>query len=514
MEDIIKLIDITKRKGQRSIQLINQNFRKKEVSKDNLLYEGIIEGKFENDDVAAKKIFRTDPGNRNYRNAKRKLRQKLLNHLYFLDYDKDIYSNYDRCNYECLHQLHQCKILIAEGVHDVAIKLLPSLIKSAIENECADIAVESIVLLRNEYARMGKTTLYEETAKEYNNQKKFLEAIHECEELYFKTLVQINKSISAQLRILPKISKIIESISTKAHKFKSQRLDVLSHKLQLQYNQLNGDYAANIKLCSILEKKYLQQPHVEVNVDLDRKDISFQKLYSFFCIKDVKNGNDYAEKSVKQYKAGSLEWFNFVEYHFLLLLKEAEYKKAADIYRKVRTSKNYSLIKEEDKERWQIYRAFLVFYKDTKLLKWGFDLGQFLEYKPTFPKEQQGYNTATLIIQFMYLLREGKTENIQEIINELQKYNSVHLDKRHNYRTSIFIRLLEIVTDKEFSYDLVVEKGQNYLKKLETTQIPSDLHLDMEVIPYEILWKTITEELKNNKMYVHFRFYNPLQVSE
>ena len=115
MEDLLKLIDIAKKKGQRSIQLVNQNFRKKEVSKDNLLYEGIIEGKFDTDELAAKKMFRSDPGNRNYRNAKRKLRQKLLNHLYFLDYDKETYSGFDKCNYECLHLLHQCKILICEG---------------------------------------------------------------------------------------------------------------------------------------------------------------------------------------------------------------------------------------------------------------------------------------------------------------------------------------------------------------------------------------------------------------
>ena len=60
-------------------------------SKDNLLYEGIISGEFDSDEVASKKMFEADPGNRNYRNAKGKLKQKLLNHLYFLDYEKEIY---------------------------------------------------------------------------------------------------------------------------------------------------------------------------------------------------------------------------------------------------------------------------------------------------------------------------------------------------------------------------------------------------------------------------------------
>src|SRR5690606_24640737 len=135
-----------------------------------------------------------------YRNAKRKLRQKLLNYLYFLDYDKEIYSGYDRCIYQCMHQLHHCKILASEGACDVALKLLPGLIKAAVDNECADISVEALTMLRNEYARLGKTTLYEETAKELSKQKKLLEAIHESEELYYNTMVQINKSVSAQLR--------------------------------------------------------------------------------------------------------------------------------------------------------------------------------------------------------------------------------------------------------------------------------------------------------------------------
>src|SRR5690606_28062411 len=105
---------------------------------------------------------------------------------------------------------------------------------------------------------------------------------------------------------------------------------------------------------------------------------------------------------------------------------------ASDIYRKVRTNKNYNFLSEGEKDRWQIYRAFLVFFQDSKLLKWGFDLDKFLNAIPDFSKEQQGYNTATLIIQFLYLLREGKTEEVQKKVTELQQYNSLHLDKRHN----------------------------------------------------------------------------------
>lgn len=514
MEDILKLIDITKKRGQRSIQLVNQNFRKKEISKDNLLYEGIIEGKFDSDELAAKKVFRADPGNRNYRNAKRKLHQKLLNHLYFLDYDKEIYSDYDRCRYECMHQLHQCKILIAENASDVAFKILPGLIKTTLEYEFVELSVEAIQMLRDGYARMGKTTPYAEYAKLLQKQRKFEEAVHECESIYYGVLSQVNKSVSAYMRALPKLPKAIATISDYATKHKSTRLNMLSNKLQLRYNALTENYQDNVALCSFLEKKYLRTSHAAVKVDLVKNEIAFIKLYSYFCLNEVENGHDYAEKKVKLFKVGTDEWFRFSEYHFLLLMKGQKFKQAIEIYRKIRTNKAYNVLNDEEKDRWQIYRAYLVYHKDVKLLKWGFDIEHFLEQKPDFDKTLQGYNTATLIIQFLYLLKRGHIEALEKRIAYLQQYNSVHLDKRNNYRTSIFIRLLTIIVEKEYNSEAVQEKGANYFKKLHTTQIPSDLLLDMEIIPYEILWEGILGILKNEKVYVHYRFYNTLQSAE
>jgi hypothetical protein len=93
-------------------------------------------------------------------------------------------------------------------------------------------------------------------------------------------------------------------------------------------------------------------------------------------------------------------------------------------------------------------------------------------------------------------------------VEEIVKYKSAHLDKRHNYRSSIFIRLLEIVIDKEFDYEQIQEKGETYYKKLVKTPIPSDLTQDTEIVPYEVLWKYILDIIKTNKAYIHFRFYN------
>ncbi|MGK7393055.1 MAG: hypothetical protein ACNS62_00735 [Candidatus Cyclobacteriaceae bacterium M3_2C_046] len=511
MEDIIKLIEITKKKGQRSIQLVNQNFRKKEVSKDNILFESILSGKYLTDEDAAKGMFKTDPGNRNYRNTKGKLKQKLLNHLYFLDYEKDIYSAYQKNEYECWHALHQCRILIEEGANDIALKKLPQLIKTAKDFEFVNISLEALILLRNEYAKLGKSTPFHETNKELKHVKLFKEAILECEELYYQTLVYINKSVSSQNKVLNKIPQVITKIEKRGKEFSSNYLEVLAKKLQLTFNNITLRFRENIALCDQLEKKYLNKDNSEILVDLDKLNLGFNKLLAYFNLKDIENGSRYAEKNLKIIKNGSDEWFEFIEYYFLLMMNGEKFEKAEEIFRMVRTNKNFNQLPDEIAQRWHIYRAYLIFVNDSKLLKWGFDIDEFIENLPDYPKNLQGYSIATLIIQYLNLLREGRVNDVRDRVEELQQYSSIHLDKRHNYRNSIFIRMLGIVTEKEFNYELIEEKGTTYLKKLLKFNIPFDLKNEIEIIPYEKLWSYILNILKTNKLYIHYRFYNPVE---
>lgn len=508
MEDLVKLIEIAKKKGQRSIQLVNQNFRKKEISKDNQLYEGIISGEFTSDDVASVKMFESDPGNRNYRNAKSKLKQRLLNHLYFLDYDKEIYTNYNRMYYECLHILHQAKILFMEDASEMGMRLIPHMLRVCTEYEFYELKAEGLLLQRNEYAHMGKLTPYEETEEEIKATNNILEKVRDCEQKYYSTLVNINKSVSAQQRVIDEIPGTIKYVEEIAKKLKSRRLDVITYKLKLLYNQLTWRFKENLIICTEIEKKYLNKANQEVEVDLSKAQIALLKIYCYYNTSDTESGKAYAKEALGLFKNGSPDWFDFMEYHFLLLMKAELYKDAGKVFRNVRTNKNYGFLPELDKERWQIYRAFLVFVNDEKLLKWGFDLEEFLTKVPVYPKELNNYATATLVIQFLYLLKEANVFRLNEVLKEIQKYNSEHLDKRNNYRNSIFIRLISIIPEQEYNHDSIKERGKVYFSKLKRTKIPAEIKADLEVIPYEILWGYILKILSTNKFYIHYRFYD------
>lgn len=512
MEELHKLINIIRHKSQRSVQLVNQNFRKKQKSKDNQLYEGILNNIFHMEETASRMLFNTDPGNRNYRNAKAKLKQKLLNHMYFLDYNKSGYTDFMRAKYDCLHTLHQMKILIMEGEDCIALKKLPPLVKTAKKYELIEIALDALLLLRNEFAFMGKCTPLHNSEEEIKQIKPFHRAILECEEIYYDTLVMINKSISSSEKILDEIPGKIKYIKKKAREFRSARLDILAVNLEIANYKLTQNFRGILRMCNYLESKYIKDDVSSIKVDIDHKEVIFLKLYCLYISFETEKGIEYASKRSDIFREGNEDWFRFKEYQFLLCMKAEKFHQATKEFRKVRTNKNYNQLRKKDQSRWTIYRAYILFVNNTKLVRWGFDLEEFLETVPSYPKKLAGYTISTLIIQLLFYLREGNIARVKNKLELLKPLSSQHLDKRHNYRNSIFIRMLEGVVEKEFDYGRVVEKCRNYYHKLEETPLVPDFKQEMEVIPYEMLWEYTLNILKTNKYYIHYRFYNYSEV--
>ncbi len=506
MEDLQHLVKIVKKKSQRSLQLVNFNFRKKETSKDNLLYQGIVNTAFTSDEDAAKAIFKVDPGNRNYRNAKGKLRSKLLNHLFFLDYEKTSYTLYERVRYDSEKTLLQCKILINEGASEIALRILPTLLRTAKEFELYALAADAARLLRDQHALIGKLTPFEEASDELRLYEKKLAAYEHCQTLFHQSLVHVNKSVSAQKRILDEIPKSIEHIRKEAKAHRSRTLDVLASQLELVLNGMERRFTDNITLCTQLEKQYLKGPNDSVRVPLSKKRIAFIKAYAYLNAPVGASGLAYAKSALKLFRPSGLDWFSFAEHYFLLLMREEQYEEAQTLFRKVRTNKNFSTLEEADAQRWFIYRAYLIFFNDAKILRWGFNLDEFMQQPPRF--DNDSFTIASHVVQCLFLLREGRVEEVKACVAELSTRKSAHLDKRHNYRSSIFIRLLEVMVEKEFDFERVSEKGNSYYKKLTRNTIPNEIATEIEVVPYQKLWTHLLSILRVNKVYLHYRFYH------
>ena len=93
-----------------------------------------------------------------------------------------------------------------------------------------------------------------------------------------------------------------------------------------------------------------------------------------------------------------------------------------------------------------------------------------------------------LILQLLYFLRRRDLDEVTARLERLRKYRLLHLRDEHTLRSRLFLRLLALLTKKDFNPRACAERGHNLLAKLSQTPQPGEAFAQIEVVPYEELW--------------------------
>ena len=86
MEDLKRLVRIISKRKQRQYPLLELKSINENSSKENIFFRYIKKGIVNTDDDASKLIYGTKSDDDRFRMLKSRLKQKLLNHVFFLDF--------------------------------------------------------------------------------------------------------------------------------------------------------------------------------------------------------------------------------------------------------------------------------------------------------------------------------------------------------------------------------------------------------------------------------------------
>ena len=74
-------------------------------------------------------------------------------------------------------------------------------------------------------------------------------------------------------------------------------------------------------------------------------------------------------------------------------------------------------------------------------------------------------------------------------MERLRKYQQRHLFEPATLRSRLFLRLLQVIMEKDFDADRAAERGKALLQQLRDTPPPGEAFAEVEIIPYEHLWE-------------------------
>lgn len=130
-----------------------------------------------------------------------------------------------------------------------------------------------------------------------------------------------------------------------------------------------------------------------------------------------------------------------------------------------------------------------------------FRLAKFINNVPGFAADKSGMNIQILVLQAMFFIVRGELSKFVDRRDALDRYCNRYLKDNDSLRHNCFFRLLTEVVKGGFSLKSRKRKIKIILERMTSPEaIEISRKTNSEIVPYEILWRILTERIENLDM--------------
>lgn len=503
MDEIKKLVRIITNRVKKNVSLIDVINHDENPSKEQQLYNGIQRGLYSTDDEASMGMYEADSTDQRYRMLKSRLRYKLYNLLYFVDFNdsKDnIGFPYEQ---ECLSYIYRAKVLFKEGEHDLAEKHVNKALAISKEAEFTEMTLSGLRMLRMVYAETCRPNHLRKTLGRIKKYEEVSRLEEEAASIFSMKTMQLRKSIHSRKVHLDSTVKAVQSLMLLWEKSESFNIFQMYYRLRIFSSQLLGEYDDILKITSEAEKLVKEG---QVNpLRFDMRYNVYMRTYAYLRSKDYKNGMIFAKAGLEQIGRSSTNWFAHMENYYLLALHSGNYDLAEDIIGQVTRNPYMDRINQMAKERWELYKAYLHFAMPNRDVEEVLNFNKIYEKLPYYTQDKQGFMVAIMILEFVDLMKKDRLDVALAKLPNTEKYIYRYLnDNPESQREKLFLKLITIIVESSFNPVLAAKKGEKYYERLKGTPEPGDAFAEIEIIPYEQLWEILLKNMEYSHVKLNF----------
>lgn len=204
---------------------------------------------------------------------------------------------------------------------------------------------------------------------------------------------------------------------------------------------------------------------------------------------------------------GSDEFFQAYEMYFCLAMYAGQYEQALDIFQTVSFHKRFAQLPEPFRERWHIMGAYLFLayrFGNLPLPEKSLPVyksQRFANETQAFSRDKDGMNVATLIAHTLLQLLEGKTDQLLERIQALDKYRERYLRYPEAERPGLFIKMLTLLPKVNFDAAKFQKKAVPILRRISALpRRMTNPTYEPEIIPFETLAERVAGWLASARL--------------
>lgn len=499
MEDLKRLVRIISKRKQRQYPLLELKSINEKSSKENIFFRYIKKGIINSNDDASKLLYGTKSDDDRFRMLKSRLKQKLLNHTFFLDFTDNNQKVSNQYEQECIQQLHQAKMLLFTGENKIARSLVLKALTTAERCEFTKYVLSSLEDLVKIYSDNCQPHLFEDIIKKLRKARVLYEKEEEAKEHYYYIKMMVVKSVNSRKKNLENAAKSIKSLKKLWKETKSFNIFEYLYQLIILHKELTGDFKGIITILQDIEVGKFNGYSLN-KYRLETGQIVQSMAFAHFRAWDFDKGIVYAENNLDFFDESSPDWYYFYETYFRLLVYSKNYKTALEIIDKVFDNKTFDKLPNEEKEKWKLFNAYLHLIFSGNFYMRNFNYLNFVETIPQYHKDREGFNAAIIILQFLYFIEQRQLDELIKRRDELKRYMANHFKENFSYRSRTLYKLLNIVVENKLDLKKIQFKCRYLIKKLNENQIVGNAYTELEIVPYKHLWDLMLNMIKYHEV--------------
>ncbi|QCR21705.1 hypothetical protein [Pontibacter sp. SGAir0037] len=493
MEELIKISKIVKNSHNLKT-VLPVNYKSRSLEAEFLIK--LENGEFVSDYEAAQYFYRSDNNDVKYKMLKHRLKKKLYNKLFFVDFSKVKSKPFYEKEHECISLLLQARVLLRQNENELSSIIAKKAYNIAVEYDFTSFKAEALELILTWLTEKGDLKKFKITDKELRNVYQLISLEREAVGIYQLVMINTKKSIKSRKAFLPQLPSLISRTEQIWDQTKAYMAFNSYYRLFLLFNEFEGSFDKVIDL-AIQAEEWLKEGKINTH-RFDSRYNKFILVYSHLRAKNYEKGLEYAEQYLDEFDSRSRNWFAYMENYFLLALHARKYQIALNLLFRVNSNPSMSEITNAAKERWMLYRSYLDLVFPNQHMPQS--ISAFLSALPEYSKDKQGFNVAILIYQFILYLNKADIEGLIYRIESLKKYILTHLKDNFSLRSRLFLKLLMLTVTENYDPKQCRIKGQSLYQRLQHTPSPGDAYAEIEIIPYEYLWEHILSILEKKQL--------------
>ncbi len=458
-------------------------------------YEGIRKGNLTSDEVAAQAILNCSSDKQVYKDLKSKLRNRILNTVFFINPKKlKVDSLHNKTAIHCHKRWTAAKILHTIGAINIAVEIANQVLIQARKAEISHLVTDIALYLRFQSGALkGDQKKFEHYNQIFHHHKKIRDWEDKAQEYYIQLALYYVKSKAEKSAIHEKAKSFYEELEDAIYEYKTYKLAYFGGLIKLVIPMSINDYETAAEVCKETITLLDANP---LNSSMGKAVFIHQQLICCIQLKRFEEGEALATKALKYLKPGFYNWFKHQELYFLLSTHTKNYQRAYEVLTQTIDTRGYNSLDDNSKEVWRIYDMYTKYLISQgkidvpKGQEKKVRLGKFLNEVPSYSQDKRGLNIAILIIQILFYVQRKDYDSAISRIKAIEKYCSRYLKRDNDFRNNCFIKMILQLPLAHFHPAAALRKADKLYSRLKSQPIdPGKQAHSIEIIPYEDLWE-------------------------